>query len=78
MKRFFILAVAVLAVALVSCKKKCYVCMLEQINGPNAPIYPNQTINIDTLETCNGRWVRENNVPAGETYPQSWRCKEIQ
>ena len=59
-----------------ACKKRCYECRLMQINGPTHPVYPNDTIAIDTVQTCNGRWVKENNVPADEIYPQSWRCKE--
>lgn len=74
MKYVFVLFLGCLALA--SCKKKCYECRLEQINGPDHPVYPNMTIDIDTVQTCNAKWVRENNVPANETYPQSWRCKE--
>lgn len=58
-----------------SCKRGCYVCRLEQINGPESPSFPNDTIYIDTSETCSWRWVKENNVPPGEYYFQSWRCE---
>ncbi len=66
----------VLASICFSCGKNCQVCRLEQINGPDSPSFPNDTIYIDTLETCNRRWIKENDVPAGEYYFQSWRCEE--
>jgi hypothetical protein len=68
----------VLAVISFSCGKNCQVCRLEQINGPNSPSFPNDTIYIDTLETCDRLWIKENNVPAGKYYYQSWRCEVIQ
>lgn len=61
---------------LASCKNDCYSCVLEQVNGSNAPVFPDSIIHIDTLETCDYGWVKENNVPEGETYYQSWRCKK--
>jgi hypothetical protein len=60
-----------------SCKRNCQLCKLEQINGPDSPSFPNDTIYIDTLETCDRLWIKENDVPAGEYYFQSWRCEEI-
>lgn len=60
-----------------SCRERCYDCRLVQINGPNAVPYPNDTIEIDTMITCKRSWVRENETPDDEIYPQSWRCKEI-
>ena len=59
-----------------ACKNDCYHCVLEQINGHDAIVFPDSTINIDTVETCDRAWVKENNVPEDETYPQSWRCKK--
>jgi len=75
MKHVFLLTV--LALGLFSCKNRCYECKLEQINGPDVLVFPNDTIYIDTVQTCNYRWVKENNVPAGEFYPQSWRCEAL-
>lgn len=60
-----------------SCRERCYDCRLVQINGPDAFAYPNDTIEIDTLITCKRSWVKENETPDDEIYPQSWRCKEI-
>lgn len=59
-----------------SCRERCYDCRLVQINGPDAFAYPNDTIEIDTVITCNRRWVKENETPDDEIYPQSWRCTE--
>gem|GEM_PF-2062433 len=61
---------------ILSCKNDCYRCVLEQVNGPAVLPFPDSTIHIDTLETCSYKWVKENNVPEGEVYPQSWRCKK--
>ena len=73
------LGAALLGIALgtVACKQRCYDCRLVQINGPDALVYPNDTIEIDTLITCKRSWVKENETPDDEIYPQSWRCKEI-
>lgn len=74
MKRIFVGTAFVISAF--ACNNRCYECRLMQINGPDASPYPNDTIAIDTVETCSRSWVKENNVPEGEFYPQSWRCQE--
>lgn len=62
--------VMVLGISAAYACNSCYDCRLEELTAQGIK-------EIDTLETCDYRWVKENNVPADETYFQSWRCKPV-